>query len=515
MSLNKYYYITTPIYYVNDVPHIGHAYTTLACDVLAQFMRLDGYCVKFLTGTDEHGLKIEKAAALKDTKPKEFVDGVSQNFRELADKMKFTHDDFIRTTEERHKTAVQHLWDELIHRDAIYLGSYSGWYAMRDEAFYQESELVDGKAPTGAPVEWITEPSYFFRLSEWQDRLLEFYRDNPDFIGPDSRRNEVIRFVEGGLHDLSVSRTSFSWGIPVPNDDKHVIYVWLDALTNYLTAIGYPDHRGSEDFKGFWENSLHVVGKDILRFHAVYWPAFLLAAGLTPPKRVFAHGWWMSEGEKMSKSLGNVVAPLEVVEKYGLDQVRYFMVREVPFGQDGDFNKTALVNRINSDLANNYGNLVQRVLSFINKTCGGVLPTPVDLTAEDKALWAQFDGILDELRDLMADQLLHKAGEAIWRIIGEANKYIDEQKPWSLKATDPARMGTILYVLAESIRRLAILTQPFVPQASARILDQLSVDEEERKFSDFGCTLEPGLILPTPEGVFPRWVEEGASNAGR
>lgn len=503
----KYYYVTTPIYYVNDVPHIGHAYTTLACDVLAQFKRLDGYQVKFLTGTDEHGQKVEKTAGLLDRKPRDFVDEISQNFRKLTQDMKCSNDDFIRTTQERHKQAVQHLWEELIHRDAIYLGSYAGWYAMRDEAFYQESELVDGKAPTGAPVEWITEPSYFFRLSEWQKPLLEFYEKNPDFIAPESRRNEVIRFVEGGLHDLSVSRTSFSWGIPVPGDESHVIYVWLDALTNYLTAIGYPDHRGSDDFIGFWENSLHVVGKDILRFHAVYWPAFLLAAGLEPPKRVFAHGWWMVEGEKMSKSLGNAIAPEALIETYGLDQVRYFMMREVPFGQDGDFNKVALVNRINSDLANSYGNLVQRVLSFINKTCGGILPAPEAVTEQDQALWSQFDGILDELRDLMDEQMIHRALEAIWRLIADANKYIDEQKPWALKATDPKRMGTILYILADTIRKIALLTQPFVPDASAKILDQLAVAPGARQFANLWDRLTPGTPLPTPEGVFPRWVE--------
>jgi methionyl-tRNA synthetase len=427
-----------------------------------------------------------------------------------ATTMKCSNDDFIRTTEVRHIKAAQHLWTELLKRDEIYLGSYSGWYAVRDEAFYQESELIDGKAPTGAEVEWVTEPSYFFRLSQWQDRLLQFYQDNPDFIAPESRRNEVIRFVEGGLHDLSVSRTSFTWGVPVPNDPSHVIYVWLDALTNYMTAIGYPDQQTTPEFKAYWENSLHVVGKDILRFHAVYWPAFLMAAGLTPPKRVYAHGWWTNEGEKISKSLGNVIDPLQLIDTYGLEQVRYFMMREVPFGNDGDFSKTALVNRINSDLANSYGNLVQRVLSFIHKTCAGVLPAAVDLMVEDRALWQGFDGVLDGLRTHMDHQALHKAAEHIWRLIGEANKYIDEQKPWGLKATDPIRMGTILFVLAETIRRLAILTQPFLPEASNRILDQLNVSPDHRTFAHLDKTLVAGITLPAPEAVFPRWVEPAA-----
>ncbi len=505
MEKSKKLLVTTPIYYVNDVPHIGHLYTTLSCDMMARFQRLDGVDVKFLTGTDEHGQKVEKAALAAGMPPQDFVDKVSQNFRNLADFMRFTHDDFVRTTEPRHMKAAQQIWQTLLDRDEIYLGSYAGWYAVRDEAFYQESELVNGKAPTGAEVEWVTEPSYFFRLSKWQEPLLEFYRTHPDFIAPDSRRNEVMRFVEGGLHDLSVSRTSFKWGVPVPNDPDHVMYVWLDALTNYLTALGYPDQK-KPDYEAFWASCLHVVGKDILRFHAVYWLAFLMAAGINPPHRVFAHGWWTSEGEKMSKSLGNVIDPFQLVETFGRDAVKYFLLREIPFGNDGDFSRSNLIGRLNSDLANSYGNLVQRVLSFIAKTCGGVVPTPQELTAADHELLKQVGGILPTLRKEIHVQALHKVCEHIWRLIGEANRYVDEQKPWSLKAENPARMGTILYVLAEAIRQIAILTQSIVPDASARILDQLAIPQDQRCFANLAMPLVSGTALPPPEGVFPRFV---------
>src|SRR6266436_9397241 len=368
------YYITTPIYYVNDAPHIGHAYTTIACDALARFMRLDGRRVKFLTGTDEHGQKVAKSARDAGIEPQEFCDRVSQNFREMTVLMNISNDDFIRTTEQRHIRASQAIWQELEKRGEIYLGSFAGWYSVRDEAFYEEDELTAGpggvkRAPSGAEVEWVEEENYFFRLSAWQDRLLAFYDANPEFIGPRSRRNEVVSFVKGGLRDLSVSRTSFSWGIAVPGNPRHVMYVWLDALANYLTAAGYPDVESAE-FTTFWPANLHMVGKDILRFHTVYWPAFLAAAGLAPPKRVFAHGWWTVEGQKMSKSLGNFIPPRKLVEEYGVDAVRYFMLRELPFGSDGDFSHRAVVNRTNGDLANDFGNLAQRVLSFINKNAG-------------------------------------------------------------------------------------------------------------------------------------------------
>jgi methionyl-tRNA synthetase len=361
MSTRDTYYVTTPIYYVNDAPHIGHAYTTLACDVLARFMRLDGRRVKFLTGTDEHGQKVEKSARAAGMEPQTFTDKVSQNFRDLAKAMKFSNDDFIRTTEPRHIRACQAIWLALKERGEIYLGKYAGWYAVRDEAFYGEDELTTGPggkklAPSGAEVEWVEEPSYFFQLSKWQEPLLRFYEANPDFIAPTSRRNEVISFVKAGLSDLSISRTSFTWGVPVPDDPAHIMYVWLDALTNYITAVGYPD-TGSDEYKAFWPADLHMVGKDILRFHAIYWPAFLMGAGLAPPQRVFAHGWWTNEGQKISKSLGNVIDPLQLIERYGLDPVRYFLLREVPFGNDGDFSHRAMVNRLNGDLANDFGNL--------------------------------------------------------------------------------------------------------------------------------------------------------------
>ena len=512
MSDNKPYYITTPIYYVNDSPHIGHAYTTLACDVLARFKRLDGFDVKFLTGTDEHGQKVEKSAEKAGMDPQAFTDKVSQNFRDLAVEMNFTNDDFIRTTEERHKIACQDIWQRLVDAGDIYLGGYEGWYSVRDEAFYGEGELIekDGQkiAPSGAEVEWVEEPSYFFKLSAWEDRLMDFYNKNPEFILPLTRRNEVTSFVEGGLQDLSVSRTSFKWGVPVPNDDDHIMYVWLDALTNYITAGGYPD-TDHADYQKFWPADVHMVGKDILRFHAVYWPAFLMAAGLEPPKRVFAHGWWTNEGEKISKSLGNVIDPLELMETYGLDQIRYFLLREVPFGNDGDFSRTAMVQRMNGELANDFGNLAQRVLSMVNKNCDGLVPEPGDLTDDDNTLLAGADGLLDTVRESLDAQAFHIALEKIWTEIRAANSYVDRQAPWTLKKEDPERMKTVLYVLADVIRQLALITQPFVPDAAGKMLDQVAVDEDSRNFESYGKVgrLVAGAELPKPEGVFPRFVE--------
>lgn len=496
-------YITTPIYYVNDKPHIGHAYTTLAADTLARFRRFMGDDVKFLTGTDEHGQKVEKTAALAGKTPQNFVDEVSQTFRDLADKMQTQHDDFIRTTEPRHIKAAQHLWKTLEERGEIYLSSYAGWYAVRDEAFYAESELVNGKAPTGADVEWVEEPSFFFPLSKWQEPLLQFYKDHPDFLGPQSRRNEVIRFVEGGLHDLSISRTSFKWGVPVPGHPEHVMYVWMDALTNYITALGYPD-CSSDDFKNYWPNAVHIVGKDILRFHGVYWPAFLMAAGLQPPRCVYAHGWWTNEGEKISKSLGNVIDPLELIDTFGNDVVRYFLLREVPFGQDGDFSRQALINRANADLANAYGNLVQRVLSFIAKNGGGVVPTPSTLTPEDQALMDLPKGMLPALEERMNQFALHRYIEDVWGMIHTCNQYVDTQKPWSLKNEDPVRMNTVLYVLCETIRQIALITQCVLPLGSAQILDYLAVTQ--RDVSSLPQMLQPGTVLPTPQGVYPRYA---------
>lgn len=515
MSGRNSYYITTPIYYVNDKPHIGHAYTTLACDVLARFKRLDGFNVHFLTGTDEHGQKVEKAAEKTGVAPIAFTDAVSQNFRDLATRMNFSHDDFIRTTEDRHIKAAQALWNKLVEKGDIYLGAYEGWYAVRDEAFYTETELTEGPngkkvAPSGAEVEWVEEPSYFFRLSAWQDRLLQFYEDNPGFIMPESRRNEVISFVKGGLKDLSVSRTTFKWGVRVPGDDDHIMYVWLDALTNYLTAVGYPD-TDSDSFQEFWPADLHMVGKDILRFHAVYWPAFLMAADLPVTGRVFAHGWWTNEGQKISKSLGNVIDPLQLIEDYGLDQVRYFLMREVPFGNDGDFSHNAMVSRMNNDLANDIGNLCQRVLSMIFKNCDKRFPEPGTYTDEDNTLLNAAAGMLPKVREQMDNQAFHRALETIWTVVGDANRYVDAQAPWALRKTDFARMETVLYVLAETIRKLALICQPIMPESCAKILDLLQVDEADRNFAAIEKAIVPGTELTKPSGIFPRYVapEEG------
>ncbi|MFP6749962.1 MAG: methionine--tRNA ligase [Alphaproteobacteria bacterium] len=512
MAEAKAYYITTPIYYVNDKPHIGHAYTTLACDVISRFMRLDGRNVMFMTGTDEHGQKVEKSAQADGTDPQAFCDRVSQNFRDLSPLLNFSNDGFIRTTEDRHTESCQAIWRAMAASGDIYLDSYAGWYSVRDEAYYAEDELADGPggeklSPFGAPVEWVEEPSYFFRLSQWQDRLLAYYEADPDRVLPLSRRNEVISFVKSGLRDLSISRTSFKWGVPVPGDDDHIMYVWVDALTNYLTAVGYPD-TDADSFKTFWPADVHMVGKDILRFHAVYWPAFLMSAGLEPPKRIFAHGWWTVEGKKMSKSLGNFIPPDEIVERYGLDQARYFMMRELPFGNDGNFSHRAMVNRMNSELANDFGNLAQRVLSMVNKNCAAAVPSPGTLTIDDAGLLRGAREALPGMRAAMDKQLIHQALAALWAVVGDANRYVDAQAPWALKKTDPERMATVLYVLAEVIRHLAILAQPVVPDAAARMLDQLAVAEDQRGFAaltDEGM-LRPGTPLPKPHGVFPRYA---------
>jgi methionyl-tRNA synthetase len=507
------YYLTTPIYYANDVPHIGHAYTSLACDVLARFKRLDGYDVVFLTGTDEHGQKIAKAAADAGMEPQPFTDKVSQTFRDLAKALNLSNDDFIRTTEARHKKACQALWNELIKRGEIYLGKYAGWYAVRDEAYYGEDELTDAPngrkvAPSGAECEWVEEPSFFFRLSQWGDRLLKFYEENPNFILPYSRRNEVVSFVKSGMRDLSVSRTALTWGVAVPNEPQHVMYVWLDALTNYITAVGYPDTQ-SLRYQRYWPADLHMVGKDILRFHAVYWPAFLMAAGLAPPKRIFAHGWWTNEGQKISKSLGNVIDPYELIKTYGLDPTRYFLLREVPFGNDGDFSRSSLIRRINSELANDLGNLAQRSLAMINKNCAAMVPNRGVFTDGDEAFLAKAQALLGQLRAECDVQAFHKALDHLWFVIGESNRYIDEQAPWALRKTDPARMETVLYVLAEVLRHLGILIAPFMPDAMGKLLDQLAVPADERNFAALTPehALKSGTPLPAPQGVFPRYVE--------
>ena len=497
-------YLTTPIYYVNDRPHIGHAYTSIATDVLARWHRLAGREVYFLTGTDEHGQKVEKAARDAGEDPQAFTDRVSQAFRDLCGTMGLSNDGFIRTTEPRHRAACQALWNELARRGEIYLGDYEGWYAVRDEAFYGPDELTerDGVkyAPSGAPVEWVREPSYFFRLSAWGEKLLAYYEANPDFIQPASRRNEVLAFVRGGLSDLSVSRTSFRWGVPVPGDPEHVMYVWLDALTNYITAMGYPDEKA--ELWRFWPADLHMVGKDILRFHAIYWPAFLMAAGLQPPRRVFAHGWWTNEGQKISKSVGNVIDPLALVEEFGLDPVRYFLLREVPFGQDGDFSRKALINRLNGELADALGNLANRTLSLIQRNCEGRLPA---LAPGGDAF---LDGVIAPLPAAtgarIEAQQFHLALEGVFEAVREANAHITREAPWALKKTDPARMAAVLRSLHEALRVFAIVLTPYMPGSMGRLLDQLGVPEDARDLAALARPMPDGVALPPPAPLFQK-----------
>ncbi len=515
MAARAAYYLSTPIYYVNDSPHIGHAYTSLACDVLARFMRLDGRDVLFLTGTDEHGQKVAKSAVAAGMEPQEFVDQVSERFRALGEVMGYSNDDFIRTTEARHTRSCQELWRRISDNGHIYLGKYAGWYSVREEAFYAESDVVTGPdgdkvtASSGSPVEWVEEPSYFFRLSAWQEALLEFYEKNPEAVAPESRRNEVISFVAGGLNDLSVSRASLKWGIPVPGDPDHTMYVWLDALTNYISGTGFPDTE-CDLYQTYWPADLHMVGKDILRFHTVYWPAFLMAAGVEPPTRVFAHGWWTIEGEKMSKSLGNAIDPHHIVARYGLDAVRYFLLRALPFGSDGDFSHRAIVGRMNDDLANDYGNLAQRVLTMVNRNCGAAVPEPGPFETSDRTLLDEAESLPGKVRADLSRQAFHQALIHIWEVVGHANRYVDEQAPWVLRKEDPARMATVLYVVAETLRHLAVLTLSFMPASSGRMLDQLGVAQEARTLAALGPEgrLAPGTALPKPEPIFPRFVED-------
>ncbi|AXS40670.1 methionine--tRNA ligase [Breoghania sp. L-A4] len=514
------FYITTAISYPNGVPHIGHAYEAIATDVLARFMALDGRDVYFLTGTDEHGQKMYQTAKKEGLDVRELADRNAARFQKMVETLGCSNDDFIRTSEPRHHDASQEIWKRMAANGDIYKDSYSGWYSVRDEAYYQEGETELGGdgvryGPQGSPVEWVEEESYFFKLSEYQDRLLAHYEANPDFIGPDERRNEVTSFVKGGLKDLSISRTTFDWGIPVPGDEKHVMYVWVDALTNYLTGVGFPDESDAK-WK-YWPADLHVIGKDIVRFHAVYWPAFLMSAGIALPRRVFAHGFLFNRGEKMSKSVGNVIDPFTMVETYGLDAVRFFFLREVPFGQDGNYSHEAIVNRTNADLANDLGNLAQRSLSMIAKNLDGTLPEPGAYSAEDTAILDQADAMLDACRAAMTRQEIHHALAAVWNTVAEANRYFAGQEPWALRKTDPARMATVLYVTAEVIRQVSILAQPVMPGSAAKLLDLLALDAGKRDFASLGAggRLTPGAALPKPEGVFPRYVEpeqaEGAA----
>ncbi len=504
----KKFYITTPIYYVNDVPHIGHAYTTVICDTIANFNKWLGNKVNFLTGTDEHGQKVEKSALKANMDPQTFTDNVSKSFKKLASKLEINNTDFIRTTEDRHINSVKHLWNILVNKGDIYIDKYSGWYSIRDEAFYSNDEVIEDKngkklAPNGSEVEWIEEPSYFFKLSSWQDKLLKFYEKNPDFISPKSRYNEVLSFVNGGLEDLSISRTTFNWGIKVPDNDDHVIYVWLDALTNYISALDYPN-KDSKNWKSFWPADIHVVGKDILRFHAVYWPAFLMAAELEVPKKIYAHGWWTVDGKKMSKSTGNVVSPEVIIDKYGLDQFKYFLLREVRFGQDGDFSEEALVKRVNSDLSNDYGNLAQRVLTFIYKNNDGLIPNKGTYTLEDKELLKNMVEAKDNIINFMQNYQITNALEELWTIIRKSNSYIDEQAPWTLKKIDLDRMNTVLFVLANIIKNVSLIATIFIPNGANKILDQLSISKNKREYKNFDEELTPGSKFNKPEGVFPR-----------
>ncbi|UFZ05735.1 methionine--tRNA ligase [Bradyrhizobium ontarionense] len=510
------FYVTTAIAYPNGIPHIGHAYEAIATDAIARFARLDGKDVFFLTGTDEHGLKMVQTAQNEGLTPSDLATRNAGRFRDMDERLNISFDRFIRTTEPAHHRSVQAIWNRMRENGDIYADSYAGWYSVRDEAYYAEDETVVGednvrRGPQGTPVEWVEEKSYFFRLSAYQDRLLSLYESQPDFIGPDARRNEIISFVRGGLKDLSISRTTFDWGVRVPHDDEHVMYVWVDALTNYITGVGFPD-EGDANWK-YWPADVHVIGKDIIRFHAVFWPAFLMSAGVPVPKRVYAHGFLFNRGEKMSKSVGNVVDPFNLADQYGVDQVRYFFLREVPFGQDGNYNHEAIVARINADLANDLGNLAQRSLSMITKQLGGVLPEPGEFSANDKAILAEADAMIGAARKAMATQQIHQWLNAVWSVVAEANRYFAGEAPWALAKTDPPRQRTVLYVTAEVIRQVAILTQPVMPAASAKLLDSLGIPDDQRTFARLGgdVRIAAGTQLPAPQAVFPRYIEPTAA----
>ena len=510
------FYITTAIAYPNGAPHIGHAYEAIATDALARFQRLDGKDVFFLTGTDEHGLKMIQTAEAEGLKPMEVATRNAQRFKEMDQRLNISFDRFIRTTEEQHHRSSQEIWKRMADNGDIYLDSYAGWYSVRDEAYYAEDETTLGednvrRGPQGTPVEWVEEKSYFFRLSAYQDRLLALYETHPEFIGPDSRKNEVISFVKSGLRDLSISRTTFDWGVKVPGVPEHVMYVWVDALTNYITGVGFPDE--SDTNWRYWPADVHIIGKDIIRFHAVYWPAFLMSAGIPVQKRVYAHGFLFNRGEKMSKSVGNVVDPFNLADQYGVDQTRYFFLREVPFGQDGSYNHEAIVARINADLANDLGNLAQRSLSMIAKQYQGVLPEPGEFTNNDKDILAEADGMIGLARTAMATQQIHQALNAVWAVVAEANRYFAGEAPWALAKTDPKRQGTVLYVTAEVVRQIAILAQPAMPQASGKLLDILGIpdDVDSRNFAALSQRIKPGVVLPAPAPVFPRYIEPTAA----
>ena len=500
------FFVTTPIYYVNDVPHIGHAYTTIACDIFNRFHKLNGEKTFFLTGTDEHGQKVEKASLTQNKDTQKFVDEMSQNFRDLIPFLGCEIDDFIRTTEDRHKKAAQFLWNKLRENNQIYLSDYEGWYSIRDEAFYLESELTKNEngfiAPSGAPVEWVKEKSYFFKLSAWQNKLLEFYEKNNDLILPRSRYNEVISFIKGGLKDLSISRTTFNWGIKVPEEENHVMYVWIDALCNYITSLNYPN-TNDNIFKKFWP-AVHIIGKDILRFHAVYWPAFLMAADIAPPKKIFAHGWWTNEGQKISKSIGNVIDPYEVINEYGLDQIRFFLFREVPFGNDGDFSKEAIAQRVNADLSNNFGNLIQRISSFIVKNSNSKVKKPSKFITDDKNLLIKYDEALNNYLINMNSFSIDKALKDVFEFLSLINTFVDNQAPWSLKKNDPIRMEGVLYVVSILIIKSSILLLPIIPSSIKKVLEIFNLSVEELDLSKIKSFLPEIIKINSPYPIFPR-----------
>lgn len=517
--MSKPHIITTAISYPNGRPHIGHAYESIATDAIARAGRMMGRDVYFQTGTDEHGLKMAQAARSRDIEPIELAEEMSSYFRDMDDKLNISYDRFIRTTEEPHHRASQALWQAMADNGDLYLDRYEGWYSIRDEAFYDEKELIEGEggvklSPQGTPVEWNVEESWFFRLSAYQEPLLKFYAEHPDFIQPESRRNEVLRFVEGGLSDLSVSRTSFDWGVKVPGSDGHVMYVWVDALTNYITGCGYAND--ADRFAEYWENAghiTHIIGKDIVRFHAVYWPAFLMSAKIRVPDKVFGHGFLLNRGEKMSKSLGNVADPLELADRFGVDQFRYFLLSEVTFGNDGSYSPEAIVLKANSDLANSFGNLAQRTLSFIAKNLEGRLPVPAEEGGQQEADTALLHEVksacVDAIPAAFDDLAPSVAIEAWMRAVFACNAYIDAQAPWALRKTDPARMEEVLATLYQAIAMLAIAIRPVIPASADALLDQIGITEDKRSYAalgtDFyGALRAEGFILSTPKPLFPR-----------
>jgi methionyl-tRNA synthetase len=513
MPMSEKYLISTAIPYANGAPHIGHAYERIAADVMARFKRLEGADVLFITGMDEHGQKMQQTAVREGLTPQELADRTAAQFEAMGDYLDAPVDDIVRTTSERHKAAATDVWQRMEANGDLYLSKYAGWYSVRDEAYYAEDETEVREdrrfaTKTGTLVDWVEEESYFFRLSAYAKPLLELYRSQPDFVVPQSYLNEIVSFVERGLNDLSMSRTTFDWGIPVPGNPKHVMYVWVDALTNYLTATGFPDATAAR--ASFWPAAAHVIGKDITRFHAIYWPAFLLAAKVPLPKQIVVHGFLFNRGEKMSKSTGNVISPLDLVRRYGVDAVRYFFMREVPYGSDGSYSHDAIIGRMNADLANDLGNLAQRSLAMINKNCGAVVPSCGALSDADKIILDAADTLLEEVRVHHKAYAISKAMDAIWRVVADTNRYFAAQEPWALKKTDPVRMETVLHVTAEVLRIVGVLIQPYVPQSATKLLDTLSIPGGNRDFSTIGKRLVSGTTLPQPTAIFPRFVEEDA-----